>query len=147
MYLPAPFAEDRINESTRQVSGFHDVVLRVHARLKLRQGDIEGLSITGDDNIVPLVETAVEDGKLIIRWAGKRNYSTSYKDLELVVDAKSDRVLGCHVLGPDAGEIVQIAAIAMRMGARKADFDATMALHPSASEELVTMRTKWTPPA
>jgi glutathione reductase (NADPH) len=67
--------------------------------------------------------------------------------MKLIVDAKSDRVLGCHVLGPDAGEIVQMAAIAMRMGATKADFDATMALHPSAAEELVTMRTKWTPPA
>jgi glutathione reductase (NADPH) len=55
-------------------------------------------------------------------------------------------VLGCHVLGPDAGEIVQMAAIAMQMGATKADFDRTMALHPSAAEEFVTMREKWTPP-
>ena len=50
------------------------------------------------------------------------------------------------VLGADAAEIVQMAAIAMRMGATKADFDATMALHPSAAEELVTMREKWKPP-
>jgi glutathione reductase (NADPH) len=63
--------------------------------------------------------------------------------MKLVVDAESDKVVGCHVLGPDAGEIVQMAAIAMRMGATKADFDATMALHPSAAEELVTMRDKW----
>ncbi len=67
--------------------------------------------------------------------------------MKLVVDQLSGRVLGCHVLGPDAAEMVQLAAIAMRMGATKADFDATMALHPSAAEELVTMRTKWTPPA
>ena len=67
--------------------------------------------------------------------------------MKLVVDRASDRVLGCHVLGADAAEIVQMAAIAMRMGATKADFDTTMALHPSAAEELVTMRTKWTPPA
>ncbi len=66
--------------------------------------------------------------------------------MKLVVDAKSDRVLGCHVLGPDAAEIVQMAAIAMKMGATKADFDSTMALHPSAAEELVTMRDKWVPP-
>ena len=46
----------------------------------------------------------------------------------------------------DAAEIVQMAAIAMRLGATKADFDATMALHPSAAEELVTMREKWVPP-
>jgi glutathione reductase (NADPH) len=51
-------------------------------------------------------------------------------------------VVGCHVLGDDAAEIVQMATIAMRMGATKADFDATMALHPSAAEELVTMREK-----
>ena len=63
--------------------------------------------------------------------------------MKLVVDAASGRVLGVHILGPDAGEIVQVAAIALKMGATKADFDRTMALHPSASEELVTMR-KWT---
>src|SRR5690606_25329547 len=67
--------------------------------------------------------------------------------MKLIVERKTDRVIGCHVFGPDAAEIVQMAAIAMRMGATKADFDATMALHPSAAEELVTMREKWTPPA
>ena len=66
--------------------------------------------------------------------------------MKLVVDGATGRVLGCHILGPDAGEIVQMAAIAMRMGATKADFDATMALHPSAAEELVTLRDKWLPP-
>ncbi len=66
--------------------------------------------------------------------------------MKLVVDGETDRVLGCHILGPDAAEMVQIVAIPMRMGATKADFDATMALHPSAAEELVTMREKWTPP-
>ena len=66
--------------------------------------------------------------------------------MKLVVEAKGGRVVGCHIAGPDAGEMVQMAAIAMRMGATKADFDRTMALHPSAAEELVTMREKWTPP-
>jgi glutathione reductase (NADPH) len=66
--------------------------------------------------------------------------------MKLVVDAQSGRMLGVHVLGPDAGEIVQMAAIALRLGATKADFDATVALHPSAAEELVTMREKWQPP-
>ncbi|MGQ0673245.1 MAG: glutathione-disulfide reductase, partial [Hyphomicrobium sp.] len=51
------------------------------------------------------------------------------------------------VLGPDAAEIVQMAAIALSMGATKTQFDATLALHPSAAEELVTMRDKWQPPA
>lgn len=65
--------------------------------------------------------------------------------MKLVVDRDSDRVLGCHVLGPDAAEIVQMAAVALQFGARKADFDATVALHPSVAEELVTMREKWVP--
>jgi glutathione reductase (NADPH) len=61
--------------------------------------------------------------------------------MKLVVDARSDRVLGVHVCGEDAAEIVQMAAIAVKMGATKAQFDATVALHPSAAEELVTLRT------
>ncbi len=65
--------------------------------------------------------------------------------MKIVVDAASDRVLGVHILGPDAGEMAQVLAIAVRMGATKADFDATMALHPSAAEELVTLRNKWQP--
>lgn len=67
--------------------------------------------------------------------------------MKLLVDGDTGRVVGCHVMGPDAAEIVQIAAIALRMGATKSDFDATMALHPTVSEELVTMREKWAPPA
>lgn len=65
--------------------------------------------------------------------------------MKLIVDKTTDRVLGCHVLGPDAAEIVQMAAIALKLGATKADFDATVALHPSVAEELVTMREKWVP--
>jgi glutathione reductase (NADPH) len=65
--------------------------------------------------------------------------------MKLLVDAETDRVVGCHVLGPDAAEIVQMAAIALRLKATKADFDATMALHPTVAEELVTMREKWQP--
>jgi glutathione reductase (NADPH) len=61
--------------------------------------------------------------------------------MKLVVDATSDRVLGCHIVGDTAAEIVQAVAIAVKMKATKADFDATFALHPTAAEELVTMRT------
>lgn len=59
--------------------------------------------------------------------------------MKILVDADTDRVVGVHVLGPDAGEMAQLLAIPMKMGCTKADFDATMALHPSAAEELVTM--------
>jgi glutathione reductase (NADPH) len=61
--------------------------------------------------------------------------------MKLIVDADSDRVLGCHIVGPEAGEVIQAVGIAVKMKATKADFDATMALHPTAAEELVTMRT------
>jgi glutathione reductase (NADPH) len=62
--------------------------------------------------------------------------------MKLIVDGTSDRVVGCHMVGEGAAEIAQVAAIAVKMGATKADFDATMALHPTAAEELVTMRSK-----
>lgn len=61
---------------------------------------------------------------------------------KLIVEAETEKVLGCHIFGYDAAEIIQVVAVALKMGATKADFDATVALHPSAAEELVTMRTK-----
>jgi glutathione reductase (NADPH) len=60
--------------------------------------------------------------------------------LKLVVDANSDRVLGLHMVGPDAGEVVQGFAVAMNCGATKAQFDATIGIHPTLAEEFVTMR-------
>jgi glutathione reductase (NADPH) len=61
--------------------------------------------------------------------------------MKLIVDALTDKVLGVHVMGEGAGEIIQSIGIAVTMGATKADFDRTVAVHPTASEELVTMRT------
>ncbi len=62
--------------------------------------------------------------------------------MKLVVDGITNRVVGCHIVGPDAGDLIQVVGIAVKMGATKADFDATMAVHPTAAEELVTMREK-----
>jgi glutathione reductase (NADPH) len=62
--------------------------------------------------------------------------------LKLIVDGETDRVVGCHIVGEGAAEMVQLAAVAIKMRATKADFDATMALHPTIAEELVTMRTR-----
>lgn len=62
--------------------------------------------------------------------------------MKLVVDAGTQRVLGCHIFGPEAGEMVQLVAIGLKMGATKDQFDATVAVHPTMAEELVTMRTK-----
>jgi glutathione reductase (NADPH) len=67
--------------------------------------------------------------------------------MKLVVDAQSDRVLGVHLMGPGSGELIQAVGIAVTMGATKAQFDATIAVHPTAAEELVTLRDKWRPPA
>jgi glutathione reductase (NADPH) len=66
--------------------------------------------------------------------------------MKMIVDAKTDRVVGCHMLGPDAPEIIQGLAIAIKCGATKKQFDATVGIHPSAAEEFVTMRDKYVRP-
>jgi glutathione reductase (NADPH) len=68
-----------------------------------------------------------------------RNTRSFFK---LVIDGDTDRVLGVHIVGPEAGELIQLVGIAVKMKATKADFDAVMAVHPTAAEELVTMREK-----
>ena len=60
--------------------------------------------------------------------------------MKIIVAADTNKVVGCHILGPDAGEMSQLLGIAVKMGATKADFDATVAVHPTAAEELVTMK-------
>ena len=75
----------------------------------------------------------------LLHTLGGREVRTMMK---LVVDAATDKVLGCHIFGDHASEIIQIVAVTLRMGATKKDFDSTMALHPTAAEELVTMRSK-----
>jgi glutathione reductase (NADPH) len=92
------------------------------------------------------------------RYADITVYKTSFKPLKhtlsgrdertmmkIVVDHETDRVLGCHMVGPDAGEIIQGLAVAMNCGATKAQFDATIGIHPTAAEEFVTMRTPVAP--
>jgi glutathione reductase (NADPH) len=64
--------------------------------------------------------------------------------MKMIIDRASDRVVGLHMMGPDAGEIIQGMAVAMRAGATKADFDSTIGVHPTAAEEFVTMREPWT---
>jgi glutathione reductase (NADPH) len=61
--------------------------------------------------------------------------------MKLIVDGSTDVVVGCHIVGPEAAELIQILGICIKLKATKADFDATVAVHPSAAEELVTMRT------
>jgi glutathione reductase (NADPH) len=65
--------------------------------------------------------------------------TTTRVTMKLIVDAETDRVLGCHIVGDGAGELIQVVGIAIKLGATKAQFDATVAVHPTAAEELVTM--------
>ncbi len=102
---------------------------------------------------VGLTETEARE-----RYVGIDVYKTSFRPLKhtlsgrgertmmkIVVDHATDRVLGCHMVGPDAGEIIQGLAVAMNCGATKAQFDATIGIHPTAAEEFVTMRTAVVP--
>ena len=66
--------------------------------------------------------------------------------MKLVVDGETDRVLGVHIVGPDAPEMIQMAGIAVKAGLTKVQFDMTCAVHPTSAEELVTMKEKWSPP-
>lgn len=87
-------------------------------------------------------------GKVDVYTSGFRamKHTLSGRDertfMKLIVDPKSDRVVGAHMMGPDAAEIMQGLGIAMKCGATKAQFDATIGIHPSAAEEFVTMREK-----
>jgi glutathione reductase (NADPH) len=91
-------------------------------------------------------EAARERGPIEVYVAAFRPMKTAFIDepdrviMKLVVCADTRRVLGCHIVGHEAGEMIQLAAIAIKMGATKEDFDRTVAVHPTMSEELVTMR-------
>lgn len=91
-------------------------------------------------------EAAREAGPIEVYVASFRPMKTLFAGrpdrvlMKLVVASDTRRVLGCHIVGPEAGEMIQLAAIAIRMGATKEDFDRTVAVHPTMAEELVTMR-------
>ncbi len=86
--------------------------------------------------VVDVYKTSFRPMKATLSGRNTRSF------MKLLVDGKTDRVVGCHIVGPDAGELIQVIGVAVKMGATKADFDATMAVHPTAAEELVTMREK-----
>ena len=91
-------------------------------------------------------EQGIERGGVQVYTATFRPMKTMFAGrpdrvlMKLIVDAQSRVVLGCHIVGPEAGEMIQLAAIAVKMGATKEDFDRTVAVHPTMAEELVTMR-------
>jgi glutathione reductase (NADPH) len=85
---------------------------------------------------VDLYKTSFRALKLTMSEQEERTF------MKLVVDRASQRVVGAHMIGADAGEIIQGIAIAVKLGATKAEFDATIGIHPTAAEEFVTMREK-----
>ena len=101
----------------------------------------------------PLAAVGLTEGQARNQYGNIKVYSSDFRPMKnvfagrherglykLVVDANTDRILGVHMIGPESAEILQAAAIAVRAGLTKADFDATVALHPSMAEELVLMR-------
>ena len=101
----------------------------------------------------PLAAVGLTEGQAREKFGNIKIFSSDFRPMKnvfaerherglykMVVDANTDRILGLHMIGPDAPEILQAAAIAVRAGLTKADFDATVALHPSMAEELVLMR-------
>ncbi|MCA1654568.1 MAG: glutathione-disulfide reductase [Sphingomicrobium sp.] len=96
-----------------------------------------GLTESDARNRFGTIKTYTSDFRAMKNVLAGRNERSLYK---LVVDEATDRVVGIHMIGPDAPEILQAAAIAVKAGLKKADFDATVALHPTMAEELVLMR-------
>jgi glutathione reductase (NADPH) len=101
----------------------------------------------------PLAGVGLTEGQARNRLGSVRTYTADFRPMKnvlagrnerslykLVVDGSDDRIVGIHMIGPDAPEILQAAAIAVKARLKKADFDATIALHPTMSEELVLMR-------
>jgi glutathione reductase (NADPH) len=101
----------------------------------------------------PIASVGMTEGEARNRLGQVRTYTSDFRPMKnvlagrnerslykLVVDGATDQVVGIHMIGPDAPEILQAAAVAIKAGLKKADFDATVALHPTMSEELVLMR-------
>ena len=164
--------DDHSRSSVPSIYAVGDVTNRVNLTpVAIREGHAFADTVFGGKDVVvdhSLIPTAVfsqpEIGTVGLTEAQAREqfrsidiYKSSFRPMKhtlsgrdermlmkLVVDGETDRVLGCHICGPDAGEMAQLLGISLRLGARKSDFDATMAVHPTAAEELVTMREKWT---
>jgi glutathione reductase (NADPH) len=100
--------------------------------------------------VIGLTEAAARDRLVKVdiykTWFRPMKMSLAGRDtrafFKLVVDGETNRVVGCHIVGADAGEMIQLVGIAIKMKATKSDFDAVMAVHPTAAEELVTLREK-----
>lgn len=159
--VPSVFA---VGDVTNRVNLTPVAIREGHALADTLFGGAKGVKpwVVDHANIPTAVFTTPEIGTVGLteeearaRYAVVDLYKTSFRPIratlsgaedrvmmKILVDGETDRVLGVHILGEGAGEMIQLLGIALRMGATKADFDATMAVHPTAAEELVTMRTR-----
>jgi glutathione reductase (NADPH) len=147
---------DRINltpVAIREGHAFADSMFGGKPTLVSYEGVPSAVFTTPEVGVCGLTEAAARErfGNVVLYKSEFRTMKATLSGkqdrtfMKLIVDGATDKLLGCHIVGDDAGEMIQLIGVVMQMGGRKADLDATMALHPSAAEELVTMRTPWAP--
>lgn len=160
--------DDRAQTSVRGIYAVGDVTGRVQLTpVAIREGHaLADRLFGGDDRRInydaiptavfanpPLAGVGLTEAEAKARYANVRAYRSDFRAMKnvlagrderalykMIVDADTDRVLGLHIIGPESGEILQAAAIAVKAGLTKADFDDTVALHPSMAEELVLLK-------
>jgi len=125
---------DTVFGGMRRPADHADVPSAVFSQPPYAGGGITGGAARADQRAVRIFRSEFTPMKYTLSGRAEKGL------MKLVVDAASDRVLGLHVVGPDAAEIVQGFAVAIRAGLTKADFDRTIGIHPTSAEELVTMR-------
>jgi glutathione reductase (NADPH) len=166
----AVVVDDASTSKVASIHAVGDVTNRINLTpVAIREGHVladrlfgRGAGVVDHENVASAVFTTPEIGAVGLteaeatqRYAALDIYKANFRTLKatlsgsqertimkLIVDAATDRVVGAHILGHEAGEMIQMLAIAVKLGAKKADIDATMAVHPTSGEELVTMRTR-----
>ncbi len=129
------FADRNYGKSTQKVN--YDFV----PYAVFSQPEIASVGMTEEKAIQSLGKDKIEVYRSMFRPLSKSLPKTDPKCiLKLIVDKNNNKVLGCHMIGENASEIIQMASISLMLGAKKSDFDNTMALHPTIAEEFVTMR-------
>ena len=126
---------DRVFGKTTRTVDYENVASAVFSTPEIGSVGLSEVAAAEKFPGVDIYETAFRPMRATLSGRTERVY------MKLVVNADNQKVVGAHILGPEAGEMIQLVAIALQMGATKQDFDATMAVHPTMAEELVTMRT------
>ena len=164
----AVVVDERNQSSVRHIYAVGDVTNRVQLTpVAIREGQAFADTVFGgkptvvDYNCIPaacfshppIAGVGLTEGAAKQKYGSVRVYTSDFRPMKnvlagrneralykMICDSETDKILGLHMIGPDAPEILQAAAIAVKAGLTKADFDATVALHPTMAEELVLMR-------